>query len=340
MNLSQSLKTVVGKAAGFLPLKALIKITGQCMVLPFYHSVTDKDLPHIKNAYGPRSVQQFIEDLDFLCKYYKPVCINELHNCIAKGNKKERIFHLTFDDGLSEFYYEAAPILLKRGIPATIFLNTDFIDNKDMFYRYKVSLIVEKLKKEKNYNPLLLHALNLPLKADKAAIINKINNLDDINIDVVNEIIKIMNINIEAYLKEYQPYMNQSQIAELKNSGFCIGAHSANHPHLYNLTPEKKRLQVSQCFDDIENRFGILDRYFSFPFTCEGISTDFFNWLFNSISCKLTFGSSGFKYDISDFHLHRISMELKDQTACSILKKKYAFYLLNMPFYRNEVRRA
>ena len=55
-------------------------------------------------------------------------------------------FLLSFDDGLSSFYQTIAPILEEESIKAINFVNTDFLDNRELFFRYKVNLIIDKLK--------------------------------------------------------------------------------------------------------------------------------------------------------------------------------------------------
>ena len=52
------------------------------------------------------------------------------------------------DDGLSGCHRYIAPLLRKKGIPASFFLNNRFIDNKSLFYRYKASLLVHQVKKD------------------------------------------------------------------------------------------------------------------------------------------------------------------------------------------------
>jgi hypothetical protein len=68
---------------------------------------------------------------------------------------KKPLLHLSFDDGLSACYDTIAPILLRKGVPATFFLNPAFIDNKALMFRYKISLclnaldtVIDKLGKE------------------------------------------------------------------------------------------------------------------------------------------------------------------------------------------------
>ena len=61
---------------------------------------------------------------------------------------------LSFDDGLREVYTIIAPILKERGLPATFFITTDFIDNKKLFYRNKASLLIEAIAGLKPEEPL------------------------------------------------------------------------------------------------------------------------------------------------------------------------------------------
>ena len=138
--------------------KSLIKISNHPLLLPFYHLVSDKEPDFVKGLYKPKSIKQFKTDLDVFLKYFEPITLEQ----VIKYNKgkiklSKPSFHLTFDDGLSNFYHIVAPILLKKGIPATVFLNTGFIDNKDLFYRYESVLfeidknIQDFLKNDKPY---------------------------------------------------------------------------------------------------------------------------------------------------------------------------------------------
>ena len=214
----------------FFPLNPLIKLTSQKVILPFYHTISDARLPHISNIYQLRTIKQFEHDLDYLCKHYKPISISELtdivhNNCIVK----KPLFHLTFDDGLKELYTAIAPILEKKGIPATFFINTEFVDNKALFYRYKVSLLIEEILKhdvsriklstfwgikENNLNELKTRLLSL--------------NFNDIT--EIDKIASLLELNFSEYLNTNQPYLSKYQIQKLMERGFSIGSHSLNHP--------------------------------------------------------------------------------------------------------------
>ena len=120
-------KNISKVGASFYGMNDLIKKTGHHLILPFYHSVTDENPVHIKNLYQPRAVEQFKNDIDFLLKHYESISLKELMVLNREGELIDKnCFHLTFDDGLSQFYHIVAPILKERNIHATVFLNSDF----------------------------------------------------------------------------------------------------------------------------------------------------------------------------------------------------------------------
>jgi len=92
-------------ANSFFSLNQLIKLTSQKLILPFYHTISEHRLPHISNLYQIRTKIQFENDLDYLCKHFKPISIQELNNIVYNNQIIDKpIFHLTFDDGLKELY--------------------------------------------------------------------------------------------------------------------------------------------------------------------------------------------------------------------------------------------
>ena len=132
---------IISKITYLLPLNFLIKLSGIKVIFPFYHTVSNNPPAHVKHLYKVRTVTQFRKDLDFLTKYYTSTqTVSEEHNKITQNN-----FYLSFDDGLSESYDVIFSILKEYRLTATFFLNSAFIDNKDMFYKYKASIIIDNL---------------------------------------------------------------------------------------------------------------------------------------------------------------------------------------------------
>ena len=119
------------------------------IIHPFYHTVTNAYLPHITPLYKPKTFEKFKNDLDFLLKYFHAVDAEDvlLH---TTGEKKltKNAFHLSFDDGLKEVYTEITPYLYRKGIPATVFINDNFVNNTQLFYRHKAALIMDALTRK------------------------------------------------------------------------------------------------------------------------------------------------------------------------------------------------
>ena len=125
-------------------LKNLVRLTGQPVIFPFYHVVSDEYLPHIRHLYRYRNVDQFEKDMDELLAIFEPLSLTEY---LEEPERKRgrRCMVLSFDDGLWECHQVIAPVLRKKGIPAVFFLNNQFIDNQGLFYRYKASIIIDRI---------------------------------------------------------------------------------------------------------------------------------------------------------------------------------------------------
>lgn len=298
-----------------LPLGMLTALTGQSFIIPFYHIVSDGDCPHVRNLYRFKTVKEFEADLDYLTKYYQPISATDMPDVLAGKYKGKKIMLLTFDDGLREMYDVVAPILLRRGIPAVFFLNNDFIDNKALMFRYKVSL-----------------AWDLPV--DRFTLFNAGNDAE-----VMAEVSGLIATKFDDFLRDYKPYMTSRQIVSLLDQGFCIGAHSCSHPYYSDLTLAEQLNETISSMDGLQRDFDLNQSLFAFPFTDDGVSKAFFNKIFDEGKIDFSFGGAGIKNDIHPRQFQRIPMEGWNATAEQTLKSEYLYYLLRMPLGKNTIKR-
>lgn len=316
-------KKFIGAASSFssmLPLGALTAISGQRFILPFYHIVSNNDCKHVKHLYRYKNTAQFESDLDYLARNYKPIAAEDLEGVLQGKYKGQNIMLLTFDDGLREMYDVVAPILLHKGIPAVFFVNNDFIDNRDLMFRYQVSLIIEQHGLNEQESALLLSARN-PAELDR-----KLNGKYPIDVN--------------AFLKNEQPYMTGAQIKSLKQKGFTIGSHSLNHPYFEDIALNEQLRQVYPSLAMLEEDYGIKQKLFAFPFTDQGVTTQFFETIFAEKKVDFSFGGAGIKNDVHPRQIQRLTMEGWNATAEQILKADYLYYLLLMPLFKNKIKRA
>ncbi len=330
--------------ADTLPMNLLIALTGQRFIYPFYHTVSDNEILHIKHLYRVRSIKEFIADLDYLLKYFEPVDIGQVLTSFREQKPlKKKGFFLSFDDGLREFHDVIAPILTQKGLPAVCFLNSAFIGNKDLFYRYKASLLAEKMQT----NPLndfttgSINELFRNTRYEGKEICTGILEISYHDRNLLDDIAGILEFDFNDYLDKNRPYLDPEQIRSLIRQGFSFGAHSIDHPEYFRLSEDDQVFQTHTSIDDICNEFGLKSRLFSFPFTDHGVKQSFFNRIFdpgNRIA-DLTFGGAGLKRDEIPLNIQRIPFEETALTAGKILKTEYLYYIIKSLFGKNIIVR-
>lgn len=283
--------------------------------LPFYHVVSNKQLPHINN-YEYRNEKQFASELDLILKYFKPVSLEELY-----ANPKQRnIFHLTFDDGLRENAEVIAPILLKKGIPATFFINSGFVDNKELFHRYKASLILNEFKNNPDSEAeSLLKQSGLNIQNILTASFSQRNILDQVAV--------LLELDFAEFLSREKPYLTTEQVKQLSKQRFSIGGHSHEHPEFWLISEKKQLKQVKKSMKWVEENVPQKIKSFSFPFTDDGVSAPFLKRLHTCNICDITFGTAGLKYDSIPLHLQRYPVEEKGNFYTN-LKTEFTYFKL------------
>ncbi len=311
-----------------------MKITGINVIYPFYHIISDNPPKHIKHLYKVKSTNQFKKDLDFLIKYFQNT--TEI-NTSLKTNKDQ--FHLSFDDGLQECYNIIAPILKEYNIKATFFINSDFADNKDLFFRYKASIILDYLNENKISNSEIESIADLFSEKDNFNLKERIKSIKFKNKNLLDKIAKILNIDFKEYLTNIKPYLTSKQIEELKNEGHKIGAHSKNHPLFSNLNEAEQITQVSDSMKFITNNFKTNYKLFAFPFTDDKVKTSFFNKVFSKNIIDYSFGTAGIKKDTIKNNIQRIPLEKRNISAEKYIKTEYLLYFIKKTIRKSKVIR-
>ena len=302
-----------------LPFSIWQRLWGENLFLPFYHLVSDESPPHVRHLYPVRSVQQFREDLDFLLKHFQPIDLQLLWEYVFEKRPFERpVFHLTFDDGLRECHDVILPILLEKGIPASFFLNPDFVDNRDLMFRYKASLLYETKK---------------TLPADPLKIKYENRHLLDLWAGTIG-------LDFSAFLAEQKPYLTTAQIQTMQARGFTMGAHSLDHPQYEQIPADEQIRQTVESLSEVKSRFGVTHNTFAFPFTDDGVGMDFFNLVPEKIGGPLlSFGSAGAKKDSVPTHLQRFAMERTTLPAGNVVSAALAASVLRKILRKNTVCR-
>ncbi|MCP4989255.1 MAG: polysaccharide deacetylase family protein [Colwellia sp.] len=249
-----------------------------------------------------------------------------------KRQFNKKCFLLTFDDGFSEMYDIVRPILLEKGVSATFFVNSDFIDNKKICYQHMASVIVEHIKYG-NVKKTKLNKIKEILSRHKLEIgwieLTAINYQKK---HLLDEISRVLDIDFNNYLSENKPYLTSEQIKKLVNDGFTIGAHSIDHPLYENLTLEEQLHQTIESVNFVKEKFSLNYGVFAFPHMDAGVSKQFFSEIYKDDLVDLSFGTGGLISDVISRNLQRVSLENPPRPAeynvpYNYLKKVYWNFL-------------
>lgn len=321
-------KKILSIPAHLIGLDRLINISGEHLIAPFYHLVSNDNPAHIKHLYPVVNTSLFRRSLDYYLKHYSPLSCQALLECVKQNRAiRENRFFLSFDDGFRECHDVIAPILLEKGIPATFFINSAFVDNKDLFFRLKASILMEQAIK-KNLSPGEKKQIQLVFNNNQMSFHTPADLLlvTKEKEGMFDEIAPIVDIDLKAYLSDHRPYLTSQQINELIRKGFTIGSHSVSHPSYAQLPEDAQVAQTIDCLRFLNNKWNVSERFFSFPHTDHGVKPSFFERIKPDVD--LSFGTAGLKPDPIPSHFQRIPMETGDCNPEKIIKTEYVYFLL------------
>jgi len=300
----------VGEVLAAVPLGIYQTFIRRKCIGFFYHLVSDRPLPHTRHLYPHRPIEEFERDLIFLKKHYTILPYSELERVVQTEGDLRYAF-LSFDDGFSECFRIVRPILLMHQVPCTFFIPTNFIDNRAMYYRNKISLLVDRfLSMEPPVAEQVMDQANQEFYlrvSDRDGLIAWLKSVTED--PILDRLCNAFGVDIKGYLEVNTPYLTEEQIRELASDGFTIGAHSKSHRKLGRLTPGEVEAEILESCQRISEITGQEKVPFSFPNSGEGLDRDFLKSLRESNRyLGLFFDTKGLRGD-RDFILNRIWVE-------------------------------
>ena len=278
-------KKFIMKSSRFVPLILWDSLARPDVIGFMYHLVTDQPVEYVENDFYWKSPAQFESDLQQLTARYQMLTYDELVR-VRSGDLKPSRMHaiITVDDGHEECYSVMRPLLLRYGISATFFVTTDFIDNRQMFYRHKASLCLGRLK-AMSPNDAAKFCKGYEGQAgrrvdDLAAFEGWFRHLTHYEESITDEVCQRLGVDWKTFLSQRQPYLTTQQIKTMASEGFTIGAHARNHPDWrYGYTEAEVEDQLVSSCNIISGLTGAEKVPFAFPFTGRNMDRGFLRGL-------------------------------------------------------------
>ena len=309
------------------------KITNSQTIILNYHRigpVTDEWM------ITPLHQKIFEKQMKYLSENYEIISLNNLNEMIIKGSIPKKAVVITFDDGYKDNYKFAFPILKKYNIPATMFLTTGPIEQKEMFWWDKINYVLSHTDvKSIDLNDIGTYQLISDEDKIKSGfnIVEKLKTIkNDKKESIIKNLIDITHVNIPDKLGN-QHVLSWNEIKKMDKNGIDFGAHTVNHPILTKVTLDEAKWEIVNSKNIIEEVLERKINSFAYP---NGQNDDFNKRILSLVknsgfNCSVSFLPGLVKNSVNELYkLKRSSGEFNDfrslkSNLCGFSGDKFKF---------------
>lgn len=218
--------------------------------------------------------EQLDRQLQMIRKNCTPISLNRLYSCMLNDDPiPDRAVVITIDDGYEDFYRYALPVFKKYQMPATLFVVSDFINNKiwlwpdlieylmlntkvgagsvhmgDRIRRFDISTSKTRMQA---WNELADYALSIPDRECRKFI---------------GELAVTLKVQIPELPTNEYAAMSWDRVREARLSDIEIGSHTCTHPRLTRVDDTQLAEELERSKRQIETQIGDHVRAFCYPF--------------------------------------------------------------------------
>ena len=260
--------------------------TSSSLTVLNYHRIDDPYRPDF-DTFKPNvsaTPEEFARQMDYVCRHYSVITCQELLQWLnGEIPLPPRPLLITFDDGYYDNLKYAAPVLMKRSLPAVIFLTTSFMGVKKPFYWDYVAYLFCHTEKSIAQLPLMGEvSWTNPISRDKIVNywVNMIKKVPDYKKkQAVAELEKELEVSAPDHFFS-NLYLTWEQVYEMANNGFEFGSHTVNHPILTRIPLTQVDEELRESKRQIEQRLQKPVLAFAYP---NGLEHDFSTDVFDSV---------------------------------------------------------
>ncbi len=218
------------------------------------------------------SAVEFEKHLEYLSRHNTVLSLEDMVNAIAGGEKlPPNPTVITIDDGYSDVYDIAFPILRKYRMPATLYAITDFLEGKIWLW----TDIMRYVLLETSHRKITIElkeklSENLNGRLQRLGVADRINSFlkqltDDEKEIRIQEIAKSLEVEIPTIpTKDFAP-ITWRQAREMDKNAVGIEAHTVSHPILPNVPKARLGAELQDGKETLEKKLGREIKHFCYP---------------------------------------------------------------------------
>lgn len=230
-----------------------------------YHRVLDippeddfPDDPELVSA----SVADFAWQMNFVKRHFTPLRLSEVIHAIDSGSRlPPRSVVVTFDDGHFDNYTHAFPVLQDVGIPATIFLSTDYIGASRQFWFDRVMTLLHFApagRLQVCSAQVDVELTDVASRRQTGALLVKTlkRTPEPLRQDMLDEVEELLGGLVPPNLAQRPFAMSWDQVREMAGAGIEFGSHAMSHQVLTMLDDDALALELRESRRLIQARTG------------------------------------------------------------------------------------
>ena len=181
------------------------------------------------------------EQCEHMLRYYHPLSLDSVATSL-EGRKPfpENALTITVDDGYHDFFRFAYPVFREFRIPATIFLVSDFVDQKLWLWWNQIEYLFQQTSEAEaaiEWPTGVVLRVSLASEDERLhasqEVINGLLTVENSQrLALIASTAKLLNVQLPALPPPRWSALTWDQVKEMAAQGFEFGAHSKSHPIL------------------------------------------------------------------------------------------------------------
>jgi peptidoglycan/xylan/chitin deacetylase (PgdA/CDA1 family) len=229
-----------------------------------YHRFSNESRP------GCISKAVLENQLQYILKYYKVISLDEYILKKRNGHKIQNEIVITIDDGYYDFYEYAYPLLKKYNFTATLFVSSDFIEQKIWMWWDLIEYILKtNIRKTTAFtfeDFKIFITNNEDISKTWLQITDRCLEYENSKKwDLIYSLANHLKVNVpERPVPEFSS-ITIDQAKELLQNGISIAAHSKTHPILTRVKKERLNEEIGVPKARLEKLLGTSINTFCYP---------------------------------------------------------------------------
>ena len=278
----------------FHPTRYIKKFIYYNAIILMYHRVTELKYDPWSMAVKPK---HFAEHMDIISKHGNPISLQKLRKNLQDNKPILKSIVVTFDDGYADNLINAKPILERYNIPTTVFVATQYIDQKRQFWWDELGRLLMQTvnlpgslhlnirgKKYKWELEVPMHSSNFYLQSSgyrgilrilkralykRKSLYHKIyRQLRYLPTQELDQVLKEIRLQTNAESNNQYNHLplSSKDLCSFEKGGIIeIGAHTESHPHLSKIPLNSQRDEIQKSKAYLENILGHNVNSFAYP---------------------------------------------------------------------------